>query len=94
MITPITRLASVLPQPSKKNNIRPESACIPTPPLQPYKTPFTEFSRAFRDADILVLADIYAAREVDWGEVSSRLLADETWKNHPDVRVPRWDGRD
>lgn len=47
---------------------------------------FTEFSRAFRDADILVLADIYAAREVDRGEVSSWLLADETRKNHPDVR--------
>ena len=47
---------------------------------------FTEFTHAFGDADILVLADIYGAREVDRGEVSSRLLADETRKHHPDVR--------
>lgn len=47
---------------------------------------FSGFAHAFGDADILVLADIYAAREVDRGEVSSRLLADETRKHHPDVR--------
>ncbi|WP_231133235.1 UDP-N-acetylmuramate--L-alanine ligase [Capillibacterium thermochitinicola] len=47
---------------------------------------FSQFAQAFGDADVLVLADIYAAREVDRGEVSSRQLADETRKYHPDVR--------
>ncbi|HBR34883.1 MAG TPA: UDP-N-acetylmuramate--L-alanine ligase, partial [Firmicutes bacterium] len=33
-----------------------------------------------------VLADIYAARETDPGDISSQLLAAETGKYHRDVR--------
>lgn len=47
---------------------------------------FHDFAQAFTDADILVLADIYAAREADPGDISSRHLAEETRKYHPDVR--------
>lgn len=45
-----------------------------------------EFAKSFNDADILVLADIYPAREVDPGDISSRDLADKTQRFHPDVR--------
>jgi len=45
-----------------------------------------EFAKSFNDADILVLADIYPAREVDAKEVSSFDLARETSQYHPDVR--------
>lgn len=47
---------------------------------------FHDFARAFTDADVLILADIYAAREADPGDISSRLLAEEARKYHPDVR--------
>ena len=39
-------------------------------------TLFDEFSNAFADADELILTDIYAAREIDTGIVSSKMLAD------------------
>lgn len=45
-----------------------------------------EFAGSFKDADVLVLADIYPAREVDPGNISSRDLAAKAQKNHPDVR--------
>lgn len=45
-----------------------------------------EFAKSFNDADILVLADIYPAREVDPGDISSRDLAEKTQLFHPDVR--------
>ncbi len=35
-----------------------------------------EFATAFKDADIVILSDIYAAREADNGEVNSSMLAD------------------
>lgn len=35
-----------------------------------------EFATAFEDADEVILADIYAAREIDKGEVNSEMLAD------------------
>lgn len=35
-----------------------------------------EFSTAFEDADIVIVSDIYAAREADTGEVNSGMLAD------------------
>ncbi len=35
-----------------------------------------EFSTAFEDADIVILSDIYAAREADTGEVNSAMMAD------------------
>ena len=37
---------------------------------------FTEFSTAFQDAYKVILADIYAARETDPGDISSAALAD------------------
>lgn len=40
-------------------------------------TLFDEFVTAFDKADILILADIYAAREKDDGTVSSQMLADK-----------------
>lgn len=43
---------------------------------------FNEFSRAFSDADELILADIYAAREKDTGEVSSDKLGDSIRSNN------------
>jgi len=36
-----------------------------------------EFATAFEDADEILLADIYAAREIDKGEVNSEMLADK-----------------
>ncbi len=40
-----------------------------------------EFSRAFHDADFIIVADIYAAREADTGEVNSGILADRISSN-------------
>lgn len=40
-----------------------------------------EFSTAFGDADIILVADIYAAREADTGEVNSGMLADRISSN-------------
>lgn len=36
-----------------------------------------EFSTAFEDTDIIIVTDIYAAREIDTGEVNSGMLADK-----------------
>ncbi len=48
---------------------------------------FDSFAKAFSDSDHLLLADIYAAREPDPGDISSAMLA-EAVKNqgHPDSR--------
>ena len=40
------------------------------------KTLFKEFTECFDDADEIVLMDIYAAREKDTGEISSKILGD------------------
>lgn len=40
-----------------------------------------EFATAFKDADIIILTDIYAAREADTGEVNSEMLADRIDRN-------------
>jgi len=45
-----------------------------------------DFAKAFGAADIVVLADIYAAREQDPGDISSAILSGEIAKNHQDVR--------
>ncbi len=45
-----------------------------------------EFAQSFANADVVVLADIYPARETDPGDISSAMLAQETAKHHPDVR--------
>jgi UDP-N-acetylmuramate--alanine ligase len=44
------------------------------------KALLTEFAEALSHAEHVVLADIYAAREVDTGEVSSRTLQEEMQK--------------
>jgi len=36
-----------------------------------------DFSRAFDNADFVILTDIYAAREKDTGEVNSSMLAEK-----------------
>lgn len=45
-----------------------------------------EFAQSFMDADILVLADIYPAREKNPGDISSLHLSKEAQKYHRDVR--------
>ena len=45
-----------------------------------------EFASAFVDADVLLLADIYAAREVDPGDISSADLAKLAKRHQADVR--------
>ncbi|MFA7636951.1 MAG: UDP-N-acetylmuramate--L-alanine ligase [Monoglobales bacterium] len=44
---------------------------------------FDEFTTAFDKADMLILADIYAAREIDDGKVSSKMLADKICQHFP-----------
>ena len=41
------------------------------------KTLLNEFSEAFYGIDKVILADIYAAREKDLGEINAKMLADE-----------------
>lgn len=48
---------------------------------------FNEFADAFTKADVLILADIYAAREKNIYEISSEKLADEIKRVHPDKKV-------
>lgn len=45
-----------------------------------------EFATAFGDADVVLLADIFAAREKDTGEISTADLAREMSKHNKDVR--------
>ena len=45
------------------------------------KTLFDKFVHAFDNADIIILADIYAAREPNDPTISSKMLADEIRKN-------------
>lgn len=46
------------------------------------KTLFNDFVDAFKKVDNLILIDIYAAREIDDGTVSSKMLADEINKKY------------
>ena len=48
---------------------------------------FDDFAEAFERADILVLAEIYAAREKNMHKVSSKELADTIKETHPDKDV-------
>ena len=48
---------------------------------------FDEFADSFVDADILILAEIYAAREKNIYKVSSKGLAEEVLKKHPEKEV-------
>lgn len=44
-----------------------------------------EFAKSFKDADVVVLADIYAAREKDPGNITSEILARKLAKYHKNV---------
>ncbi len=48
---------------------------------------FNDFAASFEEADVLLLADIYAAREKDIYKISSEELAGEIKKEHPDKKV-------
>lgn len=50
------------------------------------KSLFDNFANAFYDADIVLLADIYAAREKDDGTVSSDMLANALTKNNVNAK--------
>jgi UDP-N-acetylmuramate--alanine ligase len=52
----------------------------------------SEFSTAFGDADELIITDIYAAREKDTGEISSKTLCDRIAANNVNARyISRFD---
>ena len=44
---------------------------------------FDEFAKAFNDADVLIMAEIYAAREKNIYKISSRELITEIKKEQP-----------
>lgn len=48
---------------------------------------FSEFADAFTDADKIILAEIYAAREKNTQQISSASLAAEIQKRHPEKEV-------
>jgi len=51
------------------------------------KALFDQFAEAFTDADVLVLAEIYAAREKNIHKISSKALAEEIKRIHPEKDV-------
>lgn len=55
---------------------------------------FNEFADSFVDTDVLILADIYAAREKDIYKVSSKGLADAVKERHPEQEVYYMDSFD
>ena len=48
---------------------------------------FDQFADAFADADVIILAEIYAAREKNIYKMSSKKLMDEIKIKHPDKDV-------
>ncbi len=48
---------------------------------------FDEFADAFDEADILILAEIYAAREKNIYKISSKELSEEIKRKHPEKKV-------
>ena len=48
---------------------------------------FDDFAEAFTDADVLILAEIYAAREKNIYKISSKELAEEIKRVHPEKKV-------
>lgn len=76
-----TEIASTLHalKPTVKNRL----ICI----FQPHtytrtKLLLDNFSHSFKDADITIIADIYAAREKDYGDIHSKTLVDAIRANH------------
>jgi UDP-N-acetylmuramate--alanine ligase len=45
-----------------------------------------DFAKSFSESDLLILADIYAAREINSGEISSQDLLKLTNHHHPNVQ--------
>lgn len=51
-----------------------------------------EFAKAFTDADKIIVADIYSAREIDTGEIHSSILAEKIKQNGQDaIYLPSFD---
>lgn len=48
---------------------------------------FDEFGKAFKDADVVIMAEIYAAREKNIHKISSEKLVGEIKKNYPEKEV-------
>lgn len=48
---------------------------------------FNEFSESFSNADIIILPEIYAAREKNIHKISSKALADKIKENYPEKEV-------
>lgn len=56
------------------------------------KALFDEFSQAFHAADKVIVADIYAAREQDPGDINSKMLVESLYTNHVDaIYLPSFD---
>ena len=56
------------------------------------KSLFNEFSEAFYSADKVILTDIYAAREKDPGDISSKDLAQSLYQKNVDaIYIPTFD---
>ncbi|MGF6374980.1 UDP-N-acetylmuramate--alanine ligase [Clostridiales Family XIII bacterium PM5-7] len=55
---------------------------------------FDDFTEAFEEADILILAEIYAAREKNIYKISSRELAEKIKQTHPEKTVYYMDSFD
>ncbi len=51
------------------------------------KTLLNDFIDCFNNADHLILTDIYAAREIDDGTISSKILADMINEKHPNKAI-------
>lgn len=53
---------------------------------------FDEFTQAFHAADKVIVADIYAAREQDPGDINSKMLVEGLYTNHVDaIYLPSFD---
>ncbi len=51
------------------------------------KTLLNSFIDCFTNCDIAIITDIYAAREIDDGTISSKILVDEINKKHPNKAI-------
>ncbi len=46
-----------------------------------------DFARSFDDANHIIIADIYAAREIDTGEINSKILVDKVKEYNPESDI-------
>lgn len=47
------------------------------------KALLNDFVSSFKDADHIIITDIYAARELDHGEINSKILSNMIQESHP-----------